>query len=350
MTCPNCSFDLCLTCCHEIRNGCLKAGLEEAKVIYIYRGLEYYHGEDGKPVDKDGVPTNEDGEPVNVSPTTTNDTQSVESQNVWKASEDGRIPCPPKSIGGCGKGFLELERILEENFISYLVKKAEEIVKICQLEDSVHTLKQCSCLDLLGKGKSGKDILRKVASRSDSNDNYLYCPRARDVKPGDLFHFRFHWMRGEPVIVSNVLDMTSGLSWDPMVMWRALRQISHKKHGEHKEVKAIDCLDCCEVSIISLGFCIFFTSYLSYGKFSSGPGYEKILLAVTITDNDRLVLNNLSCQQENYHLSRKIMLLIMMVFAVNMSSLIKCRERSIYTSSLQDILMAGLIQKVGLRY
>lgn len=49
------------------------------------------------------------------------------------------------------------------------------------------------------------------------------------------------------MIVSNVLETASGLSWEPMVMWRACRQMKHTSHKEHLEVKAIDCLDWCGV-------------------------------------------------------------------------------------------------------
>ncbi|PKI60530.1 hypothetical protein CRG98_019006 [Punica granatum] len=243
-SCPNCSFDLCLTCCREIRDGCLQAGLEETHVDYICRGFKYCHGIEKK---VEGVESG--GEQPNISTRATSTPAAVESHIEWKALEDGRIPCPPKDIGGCGNSFLELERILEESFISSLVEKAEEVTNKHRLEDSVQAMKRCPCHDSVERGKLGQDILRKAASRGDSDDNYLYCPRARDVKAEDLFHFRFHWMQGEPVIVSDVLEMTSGLSWDPMVMWRALRQISHKKHGEHKEVKALDCLDWCEGEI-----------------------------------------------------------------------------------------------------
>ncbi|XP_031401768.1 lysine-specific demethylase JMJ25-like [Punica granatum] len=243
-SCPNCSFDLCLTCCREIRDGCLQAGLEETHVDYICRGFKYCHGIEKK---VEGVESG--GEQPKISTRATSTPAAVESHIEWKALEDGRIPCPPKDIGGCGNSFLELERILEESFISSLVEKAEEVTNKHRLEDSVQAMKRCPCHDSVERGKLGQDILRKAASRGDSDDNYLYCPRARDVKAEDLFHFRFHWMQGEPVIVSDVLEMTSGLSWDPMVMWRALRQISHKKHGEHKEVKALDCLDWCEGEI-----------------------------------------------------------------------------------------------------
>jgi len=69
------------------------------------------------------------------------------------------------------------------------------------------------------------DKLRRAANMQDSGDNYLYCPT---VKGETLEHFQKHWRRGEPVIVGNVFDNTTGLSWEPMVMWRAFRETSDK--------------------------------------------------------------------------------------------------------------------------
>jgi lysine-specific demethylase 3 len=58
------------------------------------------------------------------------------------------------------------------------------------------------------------------------------------------------------VIVRNVLETASGLSWEPMVMWRAFRQIKNEKHDTLLDVKAIECLDYCEVSIFTYFFCV----------------------------------------------------------------------------------------------
>ncbi|KAH1188144.1 Lysine-specific demethylase JMJ25 [Glycine max] len=67
----------------------------------------------------------------------------------------------------------------------------------------------------------------------------------------DLRHFQWHWEKGEPVIVSNVLECTSGLSWESLVMWRALRHVTNTKHGQHLAEKTIDCLDWTEGEIKS---------------------------------------------------------------------------------------------------
>ncbi|XP_074343972.1 lysine-specific demethylase JMJ25-like isoform X2 [Apium graveolens] len=69
------------------------------------------------------------------------------------------------------------------------------------------------------------------------------------VQPGELEHFQCQWCKGELVIVRNVLATTCGLSWEPMVMWRAFRQIRHRNHGQLLDVMAINCLEWCEVDV-----------------------------------------------------------------------------------------------------
>ncbi|KAK4368236.1 hypothetical protein RND71_012028 [Anisodus tanguticus] len=81
---------------------------------------------------------------------------------------------------------------------------------------------------------------RKAASRSDFDDNYLFSPSAHDIQEGHLEHFRTHWKIGESVIVSNILELASGLSWEPMVMWRAFRNII-KEGSSDLVVTAVDC-------------------------------------------------------------------------------------------------------------
>lgn len=187
-----------------------------------------------------------EGEEVEL-PTETSLLEPMKSKFEWKAKEDGSIPCPLEAMGGCGHGTLELRCMFSENPIAELVKRAEEIAGTCK-HLAPTPLQQCMCFNSVGEIDLSNDRLRKVASREGSDDNYLYCPRAQDIRHGDLKHFQWHWSRAEPVIVSNVLESASGLSWEPDVMWRAVRQLKHAKHDRQLEVKAIDCLDWCEVS------------------------------------------------------------------------------------------------------
>ncbi|KAJ0037921.1 hypothetical protein Pint_23206 [Pistacia integerrima] len=244
-SCPNCKYDLCLVCCREMRDGHLQGGGEEVVVEYCKpKGLGYLHGimKQSESPEKDRSSTAE-----------SNSKDQNRSIPDWKANGNGGIPCPPKELGGCGDGLLELRSIFTRNWVAELVIKAEEVVKAHNLEDMPKSPEQmCNCYNSAGEIDTGNNQLRKAASREESNDNYLYNPVAKDIQHGDLKHFQWHWAKGEPVIVSNVLDCALGLSWEPMVMWRAFRQITNIKHGQHLDVKAIDCLDWCESGYLFL--------------------------------------------------------------------------------------------------
>lgn len=244
-SCPGCQYDLCLMCCREIRDGELKGGGEEMVVNM------------GKIVQRNGVRT-----------------RSVKSSSSkpkfeWKADKDGSIHCPPEHMEGCGKYPLKLRCFFPGNEVMGLVNKA---VKIDESYKIMHASSEtceesCSCINPVDDVKS-----RKTASRGDSEDNYLFCPRAESIQPKDFEHFQRHWMRGEPVIVSNALANGSGLSWEPLVMWRAFRQVNNTKHDKDVELQAIDCSDW---SFIDVNMHKFFTGY-SEGMFDA-KHYPKIL-------------------------------------------------------------------------
>ncbi|XP_060194192.1 lysine-specific demethylase JMJ27-like isoform X2 [Lycium barbarum] len=189
--CPICSYDLCLTCCREIREGC------------------FLGDEDGR------LP-------------------------AWRPTETGDIPCPPKKRGGCGNNRLVLQCLFGEKRVQQIMREVENLVKANSSGSVTCSVKkQCPC---------NSKNRRKAASRPDSDDNYLFCPSS-DIEDGHLEHFQTHWRMGEPVIVSNILELTSGLSWEPMVMWRAFRNIAIKGGSSDLVVTAVDCLDWCEVDI-----------------------------------------------------------------------------------------------------
>ncbi|XLT74249.1 hypothetical protein HN873_030675 [Arachis hypogaea] len=250
-SCETCSFDLCLSCCHELRNGKLLGGPDPIGFGFVNRGIGYLHGE----------PKPEVRGKSNGSQVQTQESQAIPeprgwSRDGWHAESDGSIPCPKVTEKCCGR-FLELRSVFGPNFISELVHKADELAEAYKLDNSVEIPDSwCSCSTL--RNTVDKNT-RKAASREDSSDNFLYCPSALDLQQhDDVKHFQWHWSKGEPVIVSNVLDCSSGLSWEPLVMWRACRQITNTKHGIHLDVKALDCLDWCEGDI---NIHQFFTGY-----------------------------------------------------------------------------------------
>lgn len=156
----------------------------------------------------------------------------------WKANRDGSIPCPPKEFGGCGYSSLNLSRIFKMNWVAKLVKNVEEMVSGCKINDAGSSQKT-------GLNDPG---LCQFAHREGSDDNFLYCPSSQDIRTEGICDFRKHWARGEPVIVKQVFDSSSISIWDPMVIWRGIRETADEKmKDENRIVKAIDCLDWSEV-------------------------------------------------------------------------------------------------------
>ncbi|KAG1327065.1 lysine-specific demethylase JMJ25 [Cocos nucifera] len=229
-SCQSCSYELCLSCCKEIRENNLRGSCEEVTLNYPNRGKAYVHG---------GDPLPETAHRIEMSVPDHWTRLAV----MWKSHSSGSIPCPPTEFGGCGASLLDLMHMLPENWLLDLEARAKCLARKFgfpqQRGISVKVKCSCSC--------SGNKNSRKAASRENSADNYLYCPLSNDIKQDDLKHFQRHWIKGEPVIVRQVLEQMSQLSWEPALMWRAIR--GSKASPELSQLKAIDCLACCEVEI-----------------------------------------------------------------------------------------------------
>ncbi|XP_075664890.1 lysine-specific demethylase JMJ29-like [Castanea sativa] len=224
-SCPTCSYELCLSCCEEIRKESLTSR-GKMKFQYINNGYDYMHG----------------GDPLPESCLLKTSKEHVKSFIKWSANGDGSVTCAPKEIGGCGECVLELRRILPLGWISSLEIKAGNLLEMFRAQPTNFKHK--------GTRKSMK-IFRRAASRVDCDDNDLYCPSSRDsLLEEERLHFQQCWTNGEPVIVRDVLEQTAGLSWEPMVIWRALcESVDLDISSKMSEVKAIDCLAGCEVEI-----------------------------------------------------------------------------------------------------
>ncbi|KAL1548999.1 lysine-specific demethylase JMJ25-like [Salvia divinorum] len=234
-SCPRCSYDLCLTCCQELRDGHLQGGEKGPSFKYVDYGFDYLHGGE-KSVQALTMEDKLDDNPC--------------SPSQWKLEENDVILCPPKTKGGCGEEILVLNCLLHDDYVSKLLMEAKKIFDEHKIEYAPECLERsCSCSKFLNGDDFMTQKICKAASREDSSDNNLYTPSAVDIEHGDLKHFQWHWSKGEPVIVSNVLETTLGLSWEPMVMWRAFRQIKNLDHDTLLDVTAITCLDWCEVDV-----------------------------------------------------------------------------------------------------
>ncbi|KAK8933425.1 hypothetical protein KSP39_PZI015888 [Platanthera zijinensis] len=90
-SCPNCSYDLCLSCCK---------GLRECS-------LPGHKGQFGINVDTPKI---------------------LNALMQWRASVDGSICCPPEELDGCGNSLLQLKSINPEDLFVELEEKVKTIV------------------------------------------------------------------------------------------------------------------------------------------------------------------------------------------------------------------------------
>ncbi|KAL0787136.1 hypothetical protein Bca101_003382 [Brassica carinata] len=95
---PDCSSDICLSCCKELRED-FRNNQERDREKNAERTGQ---GKDSKA-----------NVPLDIS--------------NWKLNSDGSIPCPPKELGGCGTSTLELRRLIKRDWVSKLIKNAEEV-------------------------------------------------------------------------------------------------------------------------------------------------------------------------------------------------------------------------------
>ncbi|XP_058100462.1 lysine-specific demethylase JMJ27-like isoform X3 [Magnolia sinica] len=248
-TCPECSYDLCLSCCRELREG-RQPGGSEAKSAH-QQFVERTHGQGTDASTQSNTKRKRFGWESHLA-RATNDCATDSSRPFpdWVATSDGSIQCPPKARGGCGIALLVLRRTFKVNWVVKLLKNAEDLTSRCQFSNDDLSQGCPLCLPNGSPAEHNKSNLRQAASRENSCNNFLYCPNALDLGGDGIEHFQSHWVRGEPVIVRDVHERTSGLSWEPMVMWRAVREMRNKNvKEENRTVKAIDCLDWCEVEI-----------------------------------------------------------------------------------------------------
>ncbi|KAL4560201.1 hypothetical protein LXL04_032350 [Taraxacum kok-saghyz] len=140
-----------------------------------------------------------------------------------KLCTNGGIHCPPIEIGGCNEGVLELKHIMPVDWVENMLEKAQRIYKINTRDDN-----------------DNDNNCTKCGTCYDSCNESIH-----EIQPKDMQHFQFHWSKGEPMIVNDVVSSSSGISWEPMVLWRAFRDVRSKIH----DVNAIDCSNWKEVSV-----------------------------------------------------------------------------------------------------
>ncbi|XP_010277904.1 PREDICTED: lysine-specific demethylase JMJ25-like [Nelumbo nucifera] len=252
-SCSNCLYDLCLSCCQEIRQGNLPGGTGMVMLACSSKKKNYASSVKHLPGMRQ------------IGSSRKSKVGELAAPSLllpdWKCNGDGSISCPPKELGGCGDGLLELRSVFPRTWTEELELSAEEIACSYDFPDTLDISSHCSlCTGTHDKVEVIGEKLQKAASREGSYDNYLYCPTVQDIQHENLEHFQKHLAQGQPVIVRNVLQNTPSLSWDPAVMFQTFLEKSGTKSGNDvKALKATDCLDWCEVEI---GIQQFFKGYL----------------------------------------------------------------------------------------
>ncbi|KAJ7558616.1 hypothetical protein O6H91_04G048200 [Diphasiastrum complanatum] len=251
-SCSECNYDLCLACCEEVRQGlepgCMQVEGKNYSLDNIDTGDGYESNVTNSQVrleerdSKEGLNL-EDGAKLGSSVKLKLNIKSSTSAEglVWRANQDGSVYCPR----GCSHGSSEL--YLKTVYGPQMLAQLEKDIKaIIGTEDLENRIEKHLCSDCNGEeaGITNNSNLRLAAERKDSSDNFLYCPSSEELTGEGMQHFQKHWRRGEPVIVRDVLKATTGLSWEPMVMWRAFRETTKGKELEEKKtVVALDCFD-----------------------------------------------------------------------------------------------------------
>lgn len=112
-SCPNCSFELCLGCCRELRKGEAFASGNREVFRYRSRGYDYIHG----------------GDPLPNSCHVEDSKDQNKSLTRWIANDKRSLICAPTEMGGCGNCVLKLKHILPPSWISNLVAQSRRNIK-----------------------------------------------------------------------------------------------------------------------------------------------------------------------------------------------------------------------------
>jgi lysine-specific demethylase 3 len=233
-SCASCSYSLCLSCCEKSSQG-RTSGEINSSMLKLPDQMK-------APVDSEGhVLDQKDISCDNLTPTLT-------LHEETNCNDIEKVSCPPTELGGCGTGLLDLRCIFPMTLLKEMEVKAEEIVCSYEFPDTLDKSSSCSlCFDT-DLNSNQYNQLQKAAEREDSSDNCLFCPTVLDINGNNFEHFQKHWGKGHPIVVQDVLQSTSNLSWNPLFMFCTYLEQSITKYENTKELLE-SCLDWCEVEI-----------------------------------------------------------------------------------------------------
>ncbi|RXH86058.1 hypothetical protein DVH24_017111 [Malus domestica] len=240
-SCPNCSYNLCLSCCRDLLSGSLFGGINTTLI---------------KQTNKKKTCVSRKGQLVKKPITTHKQSfrslypSSASVPSLKSCNAVNGISCPPKELGGCGDSLLDLRCVFPLSWIKDLEVSAEEIVCSYEFPETADMSLCCPLCLGVDQKTDGIRQLQEASVRENSNDNYLYYPTLLGTNGDNVEHFQKHWSKGHPVIVRDVLQTTSDLTWDPVSMFCTYleRSIARYENNTNSN-EAIHCLDWCEVEL-----------------------------------------------------------------------------------------------------
>ncbi|KAM1139082.1 hypothetical protein ACFX2B_036482 [Malus domestica] len=241
-SCPNCSYNLCLSCCRDLLSESLFGGINTSLLKHSNKKKTCVSGK--KQLVKKPITAHEQS----VHSLYHSSSAPVPSLKACDAVNG--ISCPAKEFGGCGDSLLDLRCVFPLSWIKDLEVSAEEIVCSYEFPETADMSLCCPLCLGVDQKVDGHQQLQEASVRENSNDNYLFYPTPVNTNGDNVEHFQKHWSKGHPVIVRDVLQATSDLSWDPVSMFCTYleRSIARYENNTNSH-EAIHCLDWCEVEL-----------------------------------------------------------------------------------------------------
>ncbi|KNA17598.1 hypothetical protein SOVF_078740, partial [Spinacia oleracea] len=222
-SCPNCSYNLCFSCCQEYSQGGSLGG------TYPNRTKTF------SPRLKNCVDNNAD--PASSSP-------SLDSASRL------HISCPPMELGGCDNSLLDLRCIFPLNWTKELEISAKETASEHDFLQYINDNVGCSSCVGISQANDKSKELQAAFRLKEPDDNFLYCPSTSDDHDCVLSRFQKHWQKGQPIKVRNVLQSVWALSWDPLAMFCGYLENDFSNCKTSKDaIEAVSCSDSYDVEI-----------------------------------------------------------------------------------------------------
>ncbi|KAL8167840.1 hypothetical protein V2J09_009339 [Rumex salicifolius] len=135
------------------------------------------------------------------------------------SSDSDIIFCASLELGGCGTSALDLKCVFPLNYTTELETNAREIILSKDSPKLLDASLHCSLCSAMAKDGSNRKELLEASRRKHPGDNFLYSPSIHDSHEALLIHFQKHWRNSHPVVVRDLLENTSNMTWDPISLF-----------------------------------------------------------------------------------------------------------------------------------